>query len=262
MVMACEAGKDVYVEKPVGNSIAECLAMVAAQQKYKRVVQAGQWQRSQQHWKDATDYVKSGKLGKIRMAKTWISVGWKNSIPVLPDESVPAGVDYDMWLGPAPKRAFNKNRFHFNFRWYWDYAGGLMTDWGVHLIDMALMGMNATSPKSVMAIGGKFAFPNDAMETPDTQTTLYDFGSFSLAWEHTIGIYNAPYNRPHGVAFVGSLGTLVADREQWMVIPEPDGKTYKTEAIPIQKQNDNGVDKHTQNFVDCLKDRSKTPNAL
>ncbi len=259
-VMACQAGKDVYVEKPLGNSIAECWSMVNAKQKYSRVVQVGQWQRSDQHWKDATDYVKSGKLGKIRMAKAWIYNGNKGSVPVVPDEPVPPGVDYDMWLGPAPARPFNKNRFHFTFRWYWDYAGGLMTDWGVHLIDMALLGMNATAPKSIMSLGGKFAYPNDAMETPDTQTAVYEFNGFSLTWEHTIGISNAPYGRQHGVAFAGELGTLVVDREQWMVIPEVDGKHYKTEYLPIQKSSDDGLELHVANFIQCVKDRGKTPN--
>jgi predicted dehydrogenase len=259
-VMACQAGKDVYVEKPLANSIGECMSMVEAKQKYNRVVQVGQWQRSNQHWKDATDYVKSGKLGKIRMAKAWMYNGNKGAVPVVPDEAVPAGVDYDMWLGPAPSRPFNKNRFHFTFRWYWDYAGGLMTDWGVHLIDMALLGMNAKAPKSVMSLGGKFAYPDDAMETPDTQTAVYEFNDFSLTWEHTIGIGNAPYGRQHGVAFAGSLGTLVVDREQWMVIPETDGKHYKTEYLPIQKTVDNGLELHAANFIDCLKDRTKTPN--
>jgi predicted dehydrogenase len=259
-VMALEAGKDVYVEKPLANSIGECMSMVAAKNRYKRIVQVGQWQRSNKHWKDAVDYVQSGKLGKIRMAKAWIFIGWKSAVPVQPDGPAPAGVDYDMWLGPAPKRPFNPNRFHFNFRWYWDYAGGLMTDWGVHLIDMALYGMKAENPKSIMSIGGKFAYPDDAMQTPDTQTAVYEFNDFVLSWEHTIGIDNAAYGRPHGVAFIGTLGTLVVDREQWMVIPEVDGKHFKTEAIPVQKSSDNGLDLHAKNFIDCMKDRSKTPS--
>ena len=260
MIAACEAGKDVYVEKPLGNSIAECMAMVAAKNKYNRIVQVGQWQRSNQHWKDAAEYVQSGKLGKIRMTKAWVYIDWKSSVPVFPDEPVPAGVDYDMWLGPAPQHAFNRNRFHFNFRWFWEYAGGLMTDWGVHLIDMVMMGMKVKTPASVMSLGGKYAFPDDAMVTPDTLTTVYDFKDFSLTWEHTIGIATAPYGRAHGVAFVGSLGTLVADRQQWMVLPETDGKHYKTEYLPIQKASDSGLDLHAVNFIDCLKDRSKTPN--
>src|SRR5690349_4932516 len=125
MTDACAAGKDVYVEKPIGNSIAECRAMVAAQERHQRVVQVGQWQRSQQHFKDAIDFVYSGKLGQVRLVKAWAYMGWMKSIPKKPDGTPPPGVDYDTWLGPAQKRPFNPNRFHFNFRWYWDYAGGL-----------------------------------------------------------------------------------------------------------------------------------------
>src|SRR5690606_7334420 len=109
MVDACAAGKDVYVEKPVGNSIAECNAMVAAAAKYKRAVQVGQWQRSQQHFQDAVDFVHSGKLGKIRLVKAWAYQGWMKSIPVKPDGPAPEGVDYTRWLGPAKQRPFNPN---------------------------------------------------------------------------------------------------------------------------------------------------------
>ena len=153
MVAACEAGKDVYCEKPLGNSIEECNIMVRAAEKYNRVVQVGQWQRSDPHWQDAMAFVHSGQLGKIRTVRVFSYQGWCPSIPVKPDEPVPAGIDYDMWLGPAPKRPFNRNRFHFTFRWFWDYAGGLMTDWGVHLLDYALYGMNVTAPQLYHGFG-------------------------------------------------------------------------------------------------------------
>ncbi|HKL32746.1 MAG TPA: Gfo/Idh/MocA family oxidoreductase, partial [Tangfeifania sp.] len=149
-IYACEAGKDVYTEKPLANSIQECNLMVKAQKRYGSVIQVGQWQRSDPHWKNAVDYLHAGNIGRIRSVRSWSYVGWKNSIPVVPDTEVPEGVNYDFWLGPAPKRPFNKNRFHFTFRWYWDYAGGLMADWGVHLLDYALFGMNQYVPKSVM----------------------------------------------------------------------------------------------------------------
>jgi len=259
-IHALEADKHVYVEKPLGSSIGECMAMVAAKNRYGKTVQVGQWQRSNKHWQEAIDYVRSGKIGRVRTAKAWIYVGWKSKLAVKPDEAVPAGVDYDMWLGPAPKRPFNPNRFHGSFRYFWDYAGGLMTDWGVHLIDMALYGMNAGVPRSVMSTGGKYAYPDDAMQTPDTQTAVYDYGDFMLTWEHTLGIQTAPYGRSHGVAFIGENGTLVVDRDQWMVLAEPDGKRYRTEAVPIQKTSDNGLDNHTANFTDCIKNTGKTPN--
>lgn len=252
MTDACSAGKDVYVEKPIGNSIAECRAMVAAQQRHNRVVQVGQWQRSMQHFNDAIDFVHSGKLGNVRLVKSWAYMGWMKSIPKQPNSAPPAGVDYTTWLGPAQKRAFDPNRFHFNFRWYWDYAGGLMTDWGVHLIDYALYGMKASNPKSVVASGGKFAYPDDAAETPDTLTAIYEFDGFNMQWEHATGIDGGPYGRTHGIAFLGNNGTLVLDRGGWEVIPEKD----KMEAIPKVKASDNGLVKHTKNFLDVIKSRN------
>lgn len=252
MVDAVAAGKDVYVEKPIGNSIRECEIMVAAAKKHKRVVQVGQWQRSQQHFRDAMDFVHSGKLGKIRLVKAWAYQGWMKSVPVQPDASVPAGVHYDKWLGPAPKRAFNPNRFHFNFRWYWDYAGGLMTDWGVHMLDYALIGMKVSDPVSVMAAGGKFAYPEDAAETPDSLTTVYEFEGFNVQWEQATGIDLGPYQKNHGVAFIGNNGTLVVNREGWEVIPEKG----RMDAVSFQRSQDNGLDKHMVNFVEAVRKRS------
>ena len=251
MAEACEAGKDVYVEKPAGNSIAECDVMEAFQKKYSRVVQVGQWQRSNKHYADAMAFAHSGKLGNVRLVKAWAYQGWMKPVNVKPDGTPPPGVDYDMWLGPARKRPFNENRFHFNFRWFWDYAGGLMTDWGVHMIDYALLGMKARVPKSIMAAGGKFAYPDDASETPDTLTTVFEFDGFNLQWEHATGIDGGPYGRTHGVAFIGNNGTLVVDRNGWEVIPEKD----KMEATPLQKRSDDGLLLHTTNFLDVIQSR-------
>lgn len=251
MTAACAAGKDVYCEKPVGRTIEECRLMVAAQQRYNRVVQVGQWQRSMQHFKDAVDFVQSGRLGKIRLVKAWAYQGWMKPIPKKPDEPTPPGVHYDMWLGPAPKRPFNPNRFHFNFRWFHDYAGGLMTDWGVHLIDYVLLGMNATYARSVAAIGGKLGYPGDAEEWPDTMATLYNFDGFDMLWEQAVGISGGPYNRDHGIAYIGNNGTLVLDRGGWEVIPE--GKAM--EAVPRQHASDNGMDKHAKNFAEVIRSR-------
>lgn len=252
MVEACRAGKHVYVEKPIGNSIAECNAMVAAQKKYNRVVQVGQWQRSQQHFRDAIAFVHSGKLGNIRTAKVWCYQGWMKPMEVQPDSAPPAGVDYKSWLGPAPTKPFNASRFHFNFRWFWDYAGGLMTDWGVHLLDYALFGMQADVPKTVMALGGKFAYPDLAQETPDTLTTLYEFDKFNLVWDHAMGIDNGQYGRDHGIAFVGNNATLVLDRGGWEIIEEKNSKD-KIPSMPKVKPSESGLNKHMENFASVIR---------
>jgi predicted dehydrogenase len=253
MIEACQAGKDVYVEKPVGNSIEECRAMVAAQVKYNKIVQAGQWQRSQQHFKDAVDYLRTGKLGNIRTVKVWCYQGWMKPGPVVPDTAPPTGVDYAKWLGPAKTRPFNSSRFHFNFRWFWDYAGGLMTDWGVHLMDYAIYGMNAGVPKTVSALGGAFAYPELYQETPDTMGALYEFDHFNLIWDHAMGIDNGLFGRDHGIAFIGNNGTLELDRSGWEVIEE---KRSTDKAIVERKPaSASGLDAHWVNFIDAVKSR-------
>ena len=264
-VHACQAGIDVYVEKPVGKDTAECDVMVEAARQTNRVVQSGQWQRSGRHWNDALRFLQTGALGNIRVTKAWAYQGWMGSIPVVPDRPAPEGVDYDMWLGPAPDRPFNPNRFHFNFRWYWDYAGGLMTDWGVHLIDIIMAGMNVEAPGVVMSTGGKYGYPNDAMETPDTQQAIYEFDGFSMIWEHAAGIDNGPYGRNHGVAFIGNNGTLVIDRGGWVVISE-QGSNDEGATIDllgdVETTEADGEDlvNHMKNFIECIQTRER-PNA-
>jgi len=216
-------------------------------------VQVGQWQRSQQHFKDAVDYVQSGVLGNIRTVKVFCYQGWMKPGPVVPDTAPPAGVDYKTWLGPAPTRPFNSSRFHFNFRWFWDYAGGLMTDWGVHLLDYGLIGMKFPVPKSIAALGGRFAYPDLYEETPDTLTTLYEFDNFNMVWDSAMGIDNGPYGRDHGIAFIGNNGTLVLNRGGWEVIEEKQSKNKVVK--PFAPSVDNGLDKHWENFVSVVKSR-------
>lgn len=258
MIHACQAGKHVYVEKPIGNSVGECQAMVTAQEHYGTVVQVGQWQRSQQHFQDAVNYLATGVLGPIRTVKVWCYQGWMRPDPIVPDSAPPKGVDYQRWLGPAPLKPFNSSRFHFHFRWFWDYAGGLMTDWGVHLLDYALLGMKASLPKTIVGLGGKFAYPDLAEETPDTLTTLYEFDQFNLVWDSAMGIDNGSYGRDHGIAFIGNHGTLILNRGGWEVIEER--RSENKLAKPLIKPSDNGLQKHAQNFVAAI--RANDPNLV
>jgi predicted dehydrogenase len=206
-----------------------------------------------QHFKDAVDFVYSGQLGNIRTVKVWCYQGWMRPAAVVPDSAPPPGVDYATWLGPAPKRAFNASRFHFNFRWFWDYAGGLMTDWGVHLLDYGLLGMKAGNPKSIVSLGGRFAYPDLAQETPDTLTALYEFDGFNLVWDDAMGIDNGSYNRDHGIAFIGNNGTLVLDRGGWEVLEEVHSQQKVSK--PLVKASDNGLDKHWVNFIGVVRSR-------
>ena len=262
-VMACQAGKDVYVEKPLSVAIAEGRVMVETARKHDRVVQMGTQQRSGPHYTEAVEYVKSGKLGKIRLVRAWAYLDWKGETPVLADGPVPEGVDYDMWLGPAQKRPFNQNRFHFTFRWYWDYSGGLMTDWGAHMIDIANWAMGIKAPSSAVSIGGKFGYPNDAMETPDTQQVMWAFPGFSMIWEHALGVGRGPEAREHGVQFHGEQGVLVVDRGGWEVYPETDRidkpRIYRSAAVP-RRSASTSTDMHllhVQNFIDCMHSRKR-----
>ena len=250
-VFACQAGKDVYVEKPLGRTIDEGRAMLEAMKQNKRVVQMGTQWHSAPHYTAAIDYVHSGKLGKVRMVRAWAYLDWLGGIGHKPDAEPPAGVDYDMWLGPAPERPFNPNRFHFNFRWFWDYAGGLMTDWGVHLLNICLWGMGLETPLRVSSVGGKRALDDDS-ETPDTQATIYDFPSYVLIFEHQIQGGIGPNKKPHGMLFSGTEGTLTIDSDGWVVEPEPKKNTIEAET---HEPGNDGRPAHVRNFLDCVKSR-------
>ncbi|MAW94215.1 MAG: oxidoreductase [Rhizobiales bacterium] len=261
MVDALQAGKHVYVEKPLANSIEECNVMLKAANASDQLVQVGQWQRSGQQYDEAIKYVQSGKLGQIRLVKCWAYQGWMNPVPEKPNTTPPPGVDYAMWLGPAPERPFNENRFHFNFRWFWDYAGGLMTDWGVHELDIALFAMGAKAPKSILASGGKLAYPDDASETPDTLQTVYEFDNYNLLWEHATGIDGGPYGRTEGIAFIGNNGTLVVNRGGWEVIPEGERKDgewkTKIDRVELTRPEGNALENHAKNFVTAIRNNDK-----
>lgn len=254
-VAACEAGKDIYVEKPLANSIAECDVMVRAARKYNRIVQVGQQQRSGDHWKQALQFIRDGKIGQLRKVNIWSNFNYGIGQPKVPDTAVPAGVDFDMWLGPAPKRSFNTSRFHGSWRMFWDYGGGLMTDWGVHLVDIALWAKDITTlPLAVTATGGNFSFPDHAHETFDTMSVAYQMKDWVINWEHTAGIQTGPYDRPYGLLFAGNDASIVIDREGWELIPETAEGQYKTAAIP--KQYGKGShDLHMKNFIECIRSR-------
>jgi predicted dehydrogenase len=259
LVHACEAGKDVYVEKPMANSLGELEVMVKAARKYQRVVQVGQQQRSGRHWKTAIDFIKQGGIGQLRTIKIWANFRYGVGSPVVNDSPTPKGVDFDMWLGPAPDRTFNQNRFHGSWRMFWDYGGGLMTDWGVHLIDMALWATDVTTPPlSVVATGGNFSHKDFAHETFDTLSVNYQLEDFDIVWQSVGGIQTGPYNKLYGLAFVGNHGTLVADRGGWQVNPEVENKIAKSEAQSMESERTSSED-HIKNFLDCVKSRNE-PN--
>lgn len=183
-IMACQAGKDVYVEKPASHNIWEGRKMVEAARKYQRIVQLGTQNRSAPYVKAAVDYIRSGELGDVHLVRV-INMKMRSNIGHKEDQPVPEGVDYDMWLGPAPMRPFNPNRFHYAWHWFWDYSGGDIINDGVHQMDVARWLIGKDYPKAVVTTGGKFFFDDD-QQTPDTQMVHYDYDDMTMTFELTL----------------------------------------------------------------------------
>ncbi len=262
-VLACQAGKDVYVEKPTSVAIAEGRAMVQAARKYNRIVQVGTQQRSQPHFQQAAEIVKSGALGDVTLVRCWNAANAKG-IGNPPDGAPPEGLDWDLWLGPAQMVPFNPNRFGVvpdawsHFRWFWDYAGGMMTDWGVHLIDIVQMAMNVDAPLEVSTIGGKFHL-TDNRDTPDTIVATYRYPDFVMTYENRV-CNGLPINgRAYGIEFMGTAATLFVDRERFELRPEPPVGSRPADPRPevttTPAAADGSFPSHQRNFIDCVKSR-------
>jgi predicted dehydrogenase len=258
LVYACQAGKDVYVEKPMANSIAECNVMVKASDYYKRIVQVGQQQRSGFVFQESMKMIKDGTIGKLRKVNIWGNFNYGTGTGIVADSPVPAGVDYDMWLGPAPLRPFNKSRFHGTWRHFWDYGGGLMSDWGVHLLDMGLWAKDLVeAPAVVLTYAANSSSEKKMRETFDTMNVTYPKNDYVINWDMTAGIQQGPYEKLYGLAFIGENGTIVTDRNSYQVYPEWDGnkKAAKTEA-KVYKEGKESHSQHARNFIDCVKSRN------
>ena len=183
-IMACQAGKDVFLEKPVSHNVWEGRKTVEAARKYDRIVQVGTQTRSGPYTQKAVEFLREGRLGKVHFVRV-LNMKYRNPVPARPDEPVPEGVDYDMWLGPAPDRPYNRNHFHYNWHWFWAYSGGDIINDGVHQIDAARLLIGKDWPRSVISTGGKLAF-DDAQETPDTQVALWEFDDVLMQFDLTL----------------------------------------------------------------------------
>jgi len=263
-VNALQAGKHVYCEKPMANTIAECNIMVKAGNYYnKQVVQIGQQQRSGTIFHKAMELIKTGRIGKLRRVNIWANFNYGTGQNIIPDEPVPAGVDFDMWLGPAPARSFNKTRFHGGWRMFWDYGGGLMSDWGVHLLDIGLWAKNITQPpEKVMVYGANTYHEKRSRETFDSMNVIYPKDDFVINWDMTAGIEKGPYDSSYGLVFIGDLATMVLNRSKLIIFPEWDSqnKKPKTEEIKITDGKESHGD-HVKNFLNCIRtgDRPACP---
>jgi predicted dehydrogenase len=264
-VEACKAGKDVYVEKPSCVYIDEGPKMVAAARKYKRIVQAGTMQRSGGNFKKASELVHSGILGDITFCHAFQSgltkqAGYGNPPDGAP---VPAGLDWDMWLGPAPEVPFNANRWGVKaatfptFRYFWDYAGGAMTDWGVHLIDPLHQCFDEVMPTSIVALGDKF-YVKDNVQTPDTMLATYHYPKFLTTYEsrtcNPLPLFGL--DQSAGTMIGGTEASLLVNRRGVWLIPNKgskvDGQTYEN----VPSMHDMNVP-HWKNWIACVKSREK-----
>jgi predicted dehydrogenase len=263
-VEACKAGKDVYVEKPSCVYVEEGQKMVQAARKYNRVVQAGTMQRSGGYFKKAAELVAGGTLGDITFCHTYQSgaanqKGYGNP----PDSESPAGLDWEMWLGPAPKVPFNANRWGVKaatfptFRYFWDYAGGAMTDWGVHLIDPLHQCFNEVMPDAIVALGDKF-YVQDNVQTPDTMHATFHYPHFLTTYEsrtcNPLPLFGR--NDGAGTSIHGTEGTLFVNRSGCWVVPNPKSKL---EAAAWEKDDELRQMNvpHWKNWMECIKSRQK-----
>jgi predicted dehydrogenase len=226
-IWACQAGKDVYCEKPACHNVWEGRRMVEAARKYKRMVQVGSQSRTTAHKIRAMQLLHEGVIGKVYLAKG-LCYKRRKSIGHTPDEPVPAGLNWDLFLGPAPMRPYTKNRYAYNWHWFWDTGNGDIGNQGVHEMDIARWGLNKPGlPKSVVSTGGKFAYVDD-QETPNTQLATFDYGDCQLVFE-VRGLLTGDEG---GIAFDGPnvIGNLFYGSEGWMAVDLKGFQVYKGES--------------------------------
>ncbi len=267
-VEACKAGKDVYVEKPSCVYVEEGQKMVEAARKHKKIVQAGTMQRSGGYFKKAAEIVKKGTLGEVSFVHTFQSgatkaEGWGNP----PDSEPPSTLNWDMWLGPAPKVPFNKNRFGVGvtafptFRYFWDYAGGAMTDWGVHLIDPVHQCFDEAMPLSVTAMGSKYVV-KDNTDTPDTMMATYTYPKFLLTYEsRTTNPMPLFGDRGNGTVIHGTEASLYVNRSGCWLIPNPKSPVTAENYEKNSEMSQMNVP-HWQNWIACIKSREKPQSEI
>lgn len=276
-IHACQAGKDVYVEKPLSLCVVEGRKMVQAARQHKRVVQVGLQRRSSPVNQEAAEFIRKGGIGKVTAIRAFhIQNEWPKGIGNPPNEEPPKDFDWEAWLGPAPKVPYNKNRTFYRFRWFYDYSGGQLTNFGVHYLDMIHAALGHDAPLAVTAMGGKFAI-TDNREVPDTLEVLWQYPGNTLVTFTQINTNAAPGGGRGGeVEFRGTKGTLYLQWNGYEVVPDnltpnefvartPLNRTlergYRVGAKPeIEPRKNSGKDStalHARNFLDCVRSREK-----
>jgi predicted dehydrogenase len=279
-MMACAAGKDVYVEKPLTLFVREGRWMIDVAKRYNRVVQVGVQNRSGPNFQRARQFIQEGKLGRILAAQDTYCRNLMPGFGNPPDQEPPKELDWDMWLGPAPKRPWNPNRGIYHFRWIWDYAGGQMTNLGQHSLDIVQWFTGVDAPKAVYSTGGRF-YLKDNMETPDNQDVLIDYPGFTGICQYREASAGRAGLGMGGVVFYGTRGTMSVGRSGYEVFPDRKADPFGSMARilgghpvggpqPVdeprdqfwtEKEKDTSGDgakdyvEHAKNFLECIRSR-------
>jgi predicted dehydrogenase len=276
MIEACQAGKDVYVEKPLSLRVAEGRRMVEAARKHRRVVQVGIHRRSVPFCQEAVQFVRSGALGKITVARAFhIQNEWPKGIGNPPDREPPPGLEWDAWLGPAPKVPYHKNRSFYRFRWFYDYSGGQVTNFGVHYLDFIQWALGQDAPLAVTAMGGQFAQMEDNRQIPDTLEVIWRYPGDTLVTFSQFNATAATWSLPGcEIELRGTKGTLYLFGSGYQVVPDEikehefparspvdrdQEKLYRITKRLIEPKRISGQSSettfHTRNFLDSVKSR-------
>ncbi|MEW6156898.1 MAG: Gfo/Idh/MocA family oxidoreductase [Verrucomicrobiota bacterium] len=284
-MLACSAGKDVFVEKPLTLFVREGRWMVDIAQRHKRVVQVGTQQRSGPHYQKARELIRSGRIGQLVSVQCNFSRNVSPGFGNPPDGNPPADLDYDLWLGPAPKRPYNPNRAIYHFRWFWDYSGGQMTNLGAHSLDTVHWIADVKGPTAVTCAGGRY-FLKDNCEVPDVQDAIIEYPGFHTVCQFRECAAGFTKTGMGGVDFIGNKGTMslgrdgyeiVADKKENPVnilariigghpvggpqpIPEPEEQFWTEPGKDTSGDWKDQYVQHTRNFLDCIKSR-KQPNS-
>lgn len=266
-ILACQSGKDVYVEKPLSHTIEEGRKMVEAARRNDRIVQVGTQQRASRHFQEAVEIVQNGMLGSVSFVRTWnTSNAYPDGIGSPSNAEPPPGLDWDFWLGPAPEQPFNINRFGVvldenrdytrwaSWRWFWDHGGGMMTDWGVHWLDIVQWAMEVNAPRSVAGMGKKFHL-QDNRETPDTLQVMYQYPTFTCVYENRMLNDRGVDGHGGGIIFYGTDGTMYLSRAGFEIEPQPGS------GLEAMRVDDHGAAiSHRRDFLDSVKSRD-TPRS-
>jgi predicted dehydrogenase len=265
---ACAAGKDVYLEKPVGTSIGEGRAAIAAARRHDRIIQMGTQQHSWDHYRRAVEMIRSGALGEISQVDVWDVGNMHPGFGSPPNAAPPPELDWDFWLGPSPKVPYNPNRYTYHY-WFFDYGGGWQLAWGVHHYDIVHWAIGVDAPLAATAMGDNYAFPDSNQEWPDTFRGSCEYppgpvakSGFVLNYTCRIGCGRPIEGCTNGKAFCGTDGVLVLSRQGYRIYSEArEGKkVIAEETHPFEGKEHDVMQRHVQTFLDCVRSR-KRPEA-